>query len=116
MINLALGLIDILCDLRILFFLQYTSAESNNLSTERMDGEHDTASEAICYAPIVVSYHQTGLLQIFSLLTFAHSFFIQRITLVQAISQLELADDVFPEPTLGKVTQADSPSLNVVLE
>ena len=81
-----------------------------------MDGEHDTASEAICYAPIVVSYHQTGLLQVFSLITFAHGFFIQRIALIQAISQLELANGIFPKPALGKVTQADSPSLNVVLE
>ena len=84
MVNLTFGRVDIFGCLFV--FLQDTSSESDDFSTERMDRKNDTPAKTVVYPAVVVGDHQTCLFEKFFFVTALCCGFIQGVPLVEAVA------------------------------
>ena len=104
MVYLTLWRVDVL-HLHVLSSrIKHTTAESHYFTRQRMHREDDTPPKTVAQCTIVFTITQSGLLQELRLITFLYSSTCQRITIICAISQLELLDNVITEATASQIS------------
>ena len=113
MIDLALRRIHVFC--RLLRLLQDTPTESHHLTTQRMHRKDHPATETVVSPlTILVGNNKACLLQVFPLVSRQLGSLGQGITLIERISQLELADRLLTQATLYKIAQTHQSPIEVL--
>ena len=113
MIDLALGRVHVFR--RLLRLLQDTPAESHHLATQRMHRKDHPATETVVSPlTILVGNNKACLLQVFPLVSRQLGSLGQGITLIERISQLELADRLLTQATLYKIAQTHQSPIEVL--
>ena len=115
MIDFRLGGVDVLRHLAI--GLQHTPAKGNHLTAERMHGKHHASPETVTQLPVVIApVAESRLLQKLLFESLTLGLLGQSIALIEAVTQLELADDVIAKTALAEISQADALPVNVVVK
>ena len=104
MVNLTLGRVDVL-HLHVLSSrVKHTTTESHYFTRQCMHRENYTPPESVAQRTIVFTIAQSGLLQELWLIAFFYSSTCQRITIICAIPQLELLNDIITESSTSQIS------------
>ena len=81
-----------------------------------MYGEDDTSPKAVAQLVVVCFVAQSGLDEKLFPVSFLKRFLCHGVVAVGAVAQLELLDDVVPEPSVAEVCHADAAPVHVVAQ
>ena len=105
--------------------IQHTSAESHHLSAHtqpREDGAPGESVQILVLSALVARFllvhleAETGIHQVFRLISFLHRLVEERRALVQGESQLEFPDDVVSESSASEILHADGSTIHIILQ
>ena len=105
--------------------IQHTSAESHHLPAHTQPREDGTPRESVqilVLSALVARFllihleAETGIHQVFRLISFLHRLVEERRALVQGESQLEFPDDVVSESSASEILHADGSSVHIILQ